>query len=61
VIDIDELVRRNAEFADGGASAGLNLMPAGRMQVIGCVDPRVDPAAVLGLAGEAVVPAARVE
>ncbi|MFK0150455.1 carbonic anhydrase [Streptomyces sp. NPDC090493] len=49
MIDTDELVRRNAGFADGGSFAGLGLMPRGSLTVIGCVDPRVDPSDVLGL------------
>ncbi len=56
VIDTDELVKRNAEFAAGRPFAGLSLLPSGSLQVIGCVDPRVDPAHVLGLKlGEAAV------
>lgn len=56
MIDTDELTRRNAGFADGGAYAGLGLPPSGSLQVIGCVDPRVDPSDVLGLElGEAAV------
>lgn len=56
MIDTNELTKRNAGFADGGAFAGLGLMPSGRLTVIGCVDPRVDPAHVLGLEpGEAAV------
>ncbi|MFE5033446.1 carbonic anhydrase [Streptomyces sp. NPDC056683] len=56
MIDTDELVRRNAGFADGGSFAGLGLMPSGGLTVIGCVDPRVDPSDVLGLElGEAAV------
>jgi carbonic anhydrase len=49
MIGTDELVRRNAEFAAMGSAAGLKLAPRGSLQVIGCVDPRVDPAHVLGL------------
>jgi len=49
MIDNDELARRNAEFAAGRSFAGLTLRPSGGMQVIGCVDPRVDPSYVLGL------------
>jgi len=52
----DELVRRNAAFAAGGAFAGLPFPTPHTLQVLGCVDSRVDPAHVLGLAlGEAVV------
>lgn len=53
---IDEFLRRNAEFADGHDVAGLSLMPTRRAIILGCVDPRVDPAIVLGVQlGEAVV------
>ena len=56
MIDVDELVKRNAGFAAGRSFAGLRLSPSGSLQVMGCVDPRVDPADVLGLElGEAAV------
>ena len=52
----DELVRRNAAFAAGGAFAGLPFPGPQTLQVLGCVDSRVDPAQVLGLdLGDAVV------
>ena len=55
-ITTDELVRRNASFAAGGAFAGLPFPTPHTLQVLGCVDSRVDPAHVLGLdLGEAVV------
>jgi carbonic anhydrase len=55
-ITADELVRRNAAFAAGGAFAGLPFPTRNTLQVLGCVDSRVDPAHVLGLGpGEAVV------
>ena len=55
-ITTDELVRRNAPFAAGGAFAGLPFPTPHTLQVLGCVDSRVDPAHVLGLdLGEAVV------
>src|SRR5271163_979702 len=54
--DAHDLTSRNAEFAAGEYSAGLTINPSGNMMVIGCVDPRVDPAHVLGLAnGEAAI------
>ena len=40
---------RNAEFAANGFVSDLTINPSGNMMVIGCVDPRVDPAHVLGL------------
>ncbi|MFC9283390.1 carbonic anhydrase [Streptomyces collinus] len=56
MINTDEPADRNARFADGGSFAGRKLMPTGGLTVIGCVDPRVDPTAVLGLElGEAAV------
>jgi carbonic anhydrase len=55
-ITTDELVRRNAAFVAGGAFAGLPFPTRHTLQVLGCVDSRVDPAHVLGLdPGEAVV------
>ncbi len=56
VISSDELVRRNAAFAATGAFAGLPFPTSDTLQVLGCVDSRVDPSDVLGLKlGEAVV------
>jgi carbonic anhydrase len=56
VTDPNELVRRNATFAQTGFSADLTINPSGNLMVIGCVDPRVDPAHVLGLDnGEAAI------
>jgi carbonic anhydrase len=55
-ITTDELVRRNAVFAAAGAFAGLPFPTPQTLQVLGCVDSRVDPAQVLGLdLGDAVV------
>jgi carbonic anhydrase len=55
-ISSDELVRRNAAFAAPGAFAGLPFPTNETLQVLGCVDSRVDPGDVLGLKlGEAVV------
>jgi carbonic anhydrase len=55
-ITTDELVRRNAAFAAGGAFSGLPFPPPHTLRVLGCVDSRVDPAHVLGLdLGEALV------
>jgi carbonic anhydrase len=54
--DARDLTLRNAEFAASGFSADLTINPSGNMMVVGCVDPRVDPAHVLGLMnGEAAV------
>jgi len=55
-IGSDELVRRNAAFAATGAFAGLPFPASDTLQVLGCVDSRVDPGDVLGLElGEGVV------
>ncbi len=53
---IDTLTQRNAAFAAREFAASASLAPTLRTLVIGCVDPRVDPAHLLGLAlGEAAV------
>ncbi|OLT09745.1 hypothetical protein BJF78_05740 [Pseudonocardia sp. CNS-139] len=53
---VDTLVDRNRHFAASGPPAGLQLFPRMKTIVVGCVDPRVDPAAVLGLRlGDALV------
>ncbi len=53
---VDDLRRRNGEFADRHDVSGLPLLPTGRTIIVGCVDPRVDPAVVLGVQlGEAAV------
>jgi carbonic anhydrase len=44
----ETLVERNAGFAAHDFTAGLRISPVLRAIVIGCVDPRVDPTAVLG-------------
>ena len=56
VISPGDLVRRNAAFAATGAFAGLPFPTSDTLQVLGCVDSRVDPGDVLGLElGEGVV------
>jgi len=56
IISPGELVRRNAAFAATGAFAGLAFPGSDTLQVLGCVDSRVDPGVVLGLElGEGVV------
>jgi len=53
-ISVDELVQRNSRFAAAGAFAGLPFPTNQTLRVVGCVDSRVDPSHVLGLAlGEA--------
>ena len=55
-ISSGDLVRRNAAFAATGAFAGLAFPTSETLQVLGCVDSRVDPGDVLGLKlGEGVV------
>ena len=50
------LTARNADFAQHSFVPGASMMPALNTMVIGCADPRVDPAHVLGLAnGEALI------
>ncbi len=51
-----DLIERNRRFAAEGFDAELVINPDGNMMVVGCVDPRVDPGHVLGLAnGEAAI------
>jgi carbonic anhydrase len=53
---VDDALRHNRDFAAGHDVSGLGLLPARQTIVLTCADPRVDPAAVLGLGiGEAVV------
>jgi carbonic anhydrase len=53
---IESLTRRNETFATGDFTAGLKMLPWGKTVIIGCVDPRVDPVQIFGLAvGEAAV------
>jgi carbonic anhydrase len=53
---IDDLIGRNKAFASNDFNVGLKMLPSMKTVVIGCVDPRVDPADVLGLKhGEAAV------
>ena len=53
---VSTLTARNADFARRGFVPGRAMMPALKTLVIGCVDPRVDPAHILGLAdGDALV------
>jgi carbonic anhydrase len=53
---LDTLTERNAYFAARQFTSGLAMMPRLKTMIIGCADPRVDPANVLGLdLGDAVV------
>ena len=52
----DVMLGRNANFANTTFDHELKMMPSTGTVVVGCVDPRVDPADVLGLKqGEAAV------
>ena len=53
---IDTLTSATRPFADSRFSADLKIVPSMKTMVIGCVDPRVDPADIFGLVpGEAAV------
>jgi carbonic anhydrase len=43
------LLERNRAFAATGAHAGLAIMPRQEVFLVTCLDPRVDPAAFLGI------------
>ncbi|MEV7323789.1 carbonic anhydrase [Streptomyces sp. NPDC093970] len=45
---VETLTSRNADFTKTRFTDGLRMMPNLKTIVIGCVDPRVDPAVVLG-------------
>ena len=50
------VVERNRVFAENGFAADLRIIPSSKTIIIGCLDPRVDPAEVLGLQpGEAAI------
>ncbi len=46
---VNDLVERNQTYAAQAWTPGQTINPGGNVMVIGCVDPRVDPAYVLGL------------
>jgi carbonic anhydrase len=53
---IEAALARNRAFAAAGGHDGASLFPTLRLLVVTCLDPRVDPAHVLGLGlGEALV------
>lgn len=53
---LETLAQRNADFVESGFSADLKIIPSQKTMIIGCVDPRVDPMAVLKLEhGEAAI------
>jgi carbonic anhydrase len=47
--NIDTALERNRVFAGAGGHIGAVVFPALRLFVVTCLDPRVDPAHVLGL------------
>lgn len=52
----DELLSRSEAFSKERFVAGLKMLPSRKTIIVGCVDPRVDPADVFGIdLGEAVV------
>lgn len=54
--DLKPLLERNKAFADTGAHLGLTPIPKHQVIVVTCMDGRIDPAHVLGIAlGEALV------
>ena len=53
---VEIALARNHAFADAGGHEDATVFPSLRLVVVACLDPRVDPAHVLGLnLGEAVV------
>ncbi len=53
---IDSLAARNGSFASSAFVAGLKMMPTRKTIIIGCADPRVDPASIFELTeGEAAI------
>lgn len=53
---LDTLSQRNTDFAARAFNPDLRIIPSLKVFVIGCVDPRVDPAHILGVdLGEAAV------
>jgi carbonic anhydrase len=49
VTQLAEVLERNRRFAEVGGHEGAVVVPRLRVAVIACLDPRVDPAHVLGL------------
>jgi carbonic anhydrase len=46
---IETLTERNTRFARNEFAAGLRIVPQLKTLLLGCVDPRVDPAQILGV------------
>jgi carbonic anhydrase len=56
MITLDTLKKRNHDFAAHRFTASMSLFPASKPIIISCVDPRSDPAHILGLEfGDALV------
>jgi carbonic anhydrase len=54
--NLDPLLKRNRSFAQSGAHYGITVIPNHHLFVITCMDPRVDPAHILGIElGDAIV------
>jgi carbonic anhydrase len=52
----DELVRRNRVYIESGGPGKLTPVPATGVLIVTCIDPRVEPAAFLGIEpGDAIV------
>ncbi len=52
----DNLIEGNAAFAVDGFASALKIMPSKKVIILGCADPRVDPAVLFRLApGDAAV------
>src|SRR5689334_11848032 len=52
----DELVRRNRVYVESDGPGELTPVPRTRVLIVTCIDPRVEPAAFLGIeAGDALV------
>jgi carbonic anhydrase len=47
--NIDELIERNAAYADGFADAGVPVVPRRHLAVVACMDSRMDIFQLLGL------------
>jgi carbonic anhydrase len=53
---LQKLAQGNAGFSTHRFASGLRIIPSLKIFIIGCVDPRVDPAQILGLElGEAAI------
>ena len=46
---LQKLAQGNAGFSTHRFTSGLHIVPSLKVFIIGCVDPRVDPAQILGL------------